>query len=167
MTGKRRQEIKAIVEAFRGQPVTNDLLKAFCERHGYELLTEGEYQDWLFQYEHDERVASALPAIFAELTKFQYTSEFAGDEERQKVREANEAIEVNIAQIMEEHGVRYGKEVDVFTGNLGGALQGIMSNAGVRASNMGANTLLRIAVDTLGQPLTLKKLMDYDGKKQA
>src|SRR5215208_5834680 len=147
MYGKRRQDIKAIVEAFRGQPVTNDLLKAYCERHGYELLTEGEYQDWLFQYEHDERVAKALPAIFAELTKFQYTSEFAGDEERRKIREKNEAIEVKIAEIMEEQGVRYGKEVDVFTGNLGGALQGLMQNAGVRASNMGANTVFRIAID--------------------
>jgi hypothetical protein len=164
MDGKRRQDIKAIVEAFRGQPVTNDLLKAYCERHGYELLTEGEYQDWLFQYEHDERIVTALPAIFAELAKFQYTSEFAGDEERRKIREANEAIEVAIARIMEEHGVRYGKEVDVFTGNLGGALQGIMSNAGVRASNMGANTVLRIAIDILGEPLTLKKLAAYNNK---
>jgi hypothetical protein len=164
MEGKRRQEIKTIVEAFRGQLVTNDLLKAYCERHGYERLTEGEYQDWLFQYEHDERVAKALPAIFAELTKFQYTSEFAGDEERRRIREENEAIEIRIAELMEEHGVRYGKEVDVFTGNLGGALQGLMQNAGVRASNMGANTLLKIAIDTLGQPLTLKKLVEYKQK---
>ncbi len=160
MDGARRIQIKAIVEHFRGKAVSNGALKEFCERNKYEPLSEGDYQDWLFQYEHDERVKAALPAIFAELSKFQYVPELCGDIERQAISKANGEIEVRIAELMEEHGVLY-NEIEVFTKNLGSAFMALMENAGTRASNTCAAAVSTLAKKTFGELLTLKKLSDY------
>lgn len=160
MEGKRRLQIKDIVQTFRGKVVNAKLLKEYCDRHQFELVTEGEFQDFLFQQEHDERVQKCLPAILAELSKFQQPGEWIGDDEREKINEQNEIIAVNICAILEDNGVLY-NEIEILTKNIGNALQAIMEGAGRRASNMCAATFTHITKAKFDDPLTVKKLADY------
>ena len=69
-------------------------------------------------------------------------------------------IEVAIANILEGHDVLY-NEIDILTGNLGSAFKSIMDNVGRRASNTCAAAISTLAKQTFGEPLTIKKLAEY------
>lgn len=156
----KHTEIKEIVEHFRGTPVTNNSLAEFCNLKHFELITESQYADYLFQQEHDERVSNVLGGIFEELSHFRYIPTFISDAEKKKLNEANEDIEWKIAKILEDNGVLY-KEIDILTKNLANACQAIVENAGRRANNMCAVVLSTLAKEKFGDPLSLKPLAEY------
>jgi hypothetical protein len=101
-----------------------------------------------------------LPSILAELATFRYVPELIGDAERKEIQQANGEIEKRIAAILEENSIEY-REIELVTKNLGGALLAIMENVGTRANNACAGALSKLATETFGEPLTLKKLADY------
>ena len=160
----KHEQIKEILEAFRSNAVTQDVLKAFCERKHFELITTDQYSDYLFQQEHDERVQKVLAGIFTELSQFRYVPTFISDADKKKLNEANEDIEWKIAKILEENGVLY-KEIDILTKNLANACQAIVENAGRRANNMCAVVLSTLAKEKFGDPLSLKPLAEYYREK--
>ena len=49
-----RAELLDILEHFEGKKITNEVLQEYCARKKYRVITEGEYQDWQFQYAHDK-----------------------------------------------------------------------------------------------------------------
>lgn len=150
--------IGVILAFFKGKPVTQDLLKAFCTRNKYEVITPGQYEEFRGQQEHDERVIAMLPTIFAELSTLQHTPEYISDNEKKIIRESNDDIEWRVAKIVEDTGIPYGREIDVVFRNLANALQGIVTNAGVRMNNMCASSLSAIAKQKFGDKITVAQL---------
>ena len=157
-------EIKKVLAHFKGKPVNNKVLAEYCNLKHFDLITEGAYEDYLFQQEHDERVENALPLIFAELSKFRYVPTFISDDERREMNEANEDIEGKMSKVLEDNGILY-REIDLISKNLATAFQAIMENAGRRANNMCAVVLSTLAKEKFGDPLKLKDLASYYGVK--
>ena len=157
-------QIKNILARFRGKPVTNNILAEYCNLNKFDLVVESQYEDYLFQQEHDERAQRALAGIFAELSHFRYVPTFISDTEKRALNEANEDIEWKIAKVLEDNGVLY-KEIDLLTKNLGGALQAVIENAGRRANNMCAVVLSTLAKEKLGDPLSLTTISAYYREK--
>lgn len=153
--------IGEIIANFRDKPVNQNLLKSFCERNKYEVITPGQLEEYIGQQEHDERVNSALPFIFAELAKYQHIPEFVSDERRKSIVAANEDIEWKVAKIIEDTNLPYGREIDVVFGNLARAMHGIFNNAGTRMNNMCASALSAIAKEKFGAVITVKQLATY------
>jgi|CXWL01.1.fsa_nt_gi hypothetical protein len=150
--------IGAILAFFNGKPVTQDLLNEFCNLNKFDVITPGQYEEFRGQQEHDERVMAMLPTIFAELSAFRHIPEYIGDNEKKALRESNDDIEWRIAKIVEDSGIPYGREIDVVFRNLANALQGIVTNAGVRMNNMCAASLSAIAKQKFGEKITVAQL---------
>ena len=157
-------EIKKVLAHFKGKPVNNKILAEHCNLNHFDLITEGAYEDYLFQQEHDERAQNILPLIFAELSKFLYVPTFISVDERRKMNEANEDIEWKISKVLEDNGILY-REIDLICKNLATAFQAIMENAGRRANNMCAIVLSTLAKEKFGDPLKLKDLALYYREK--
>lgn len=151
----RAGELKEIVEFFRGKPVTNDALKAFCDRKKFMPILVGEYEDYLFQYEHDLRLATALPEILALLTKFRIVPELEKESVKKKIIKDNDDLSAEVAGVLENHGIVY-REVDLLTRHIGGALDKIMQLANTRASNMCSAVMVDLAEEKFGKVLTIK-----------
>lgn len=154
------EQIKQILEYFEDKQVSNAALKEYCNRQGLDLITESQYEDYIYQKEHDERVTKTLTGIFTELSQFKYIPTFISDSERRKLNENNEDIEWRIAKVLEDNDILY-KEIDLLTKNLANAFHAIMENAGRRANNMCAVVLSTLAKEKFGDPLVLKPLADY------
>lgn len=150
--------IGEILAFFKGKPVTADLLKAFCERNKYEVITPFQYEEFRGQQEHDDRVKGMLPAIYAELSTLQHVPEYITDKEKAAIRASNDDIEWKIAKIVEDSGIPYGREIDVVFRNLANSLQGAVTNAGVRMNNMCAASLSAIAKQKFGDKITVAEL---------
>lgn len=161
MSGTERnpKEIRAIIEHFLGKEVSNEALKSFCERSGYAVIGEGEYSDWLFAYEHDERFKKVMPSIMAALSKWQYPSDFLSETDAVKVSRGNEDVETEICDIMEKGGILY-QEIDLVTKNLGEALHALLVNAGTRSSNMCAAVFAHVTKAKYGKTLPLSVLAE-------
>jgi|SRR3972149_11549162 len=157
-------EIKKVLAHFKGKPVNNNILTEYCNLYHLDLITEGDYEDYLFQQEHDERVEKTLPLIFAELSQFRYVPTFINDDEKREMNEANEDIEWKISKVLEDNGILY-REIDLISKNLATAFQAMMENAGRRANNMCAVVLSTLAKEKFGDPLKLKDLASYYGEK--
>lgn len=161
MSGTERnpKEIRAIIEHFLGKEVSNEALKSFCERSGYAVIGEGEYSDWLFAYEHDERFRKVLPEIMAALSKWHYPGDFLSEQDAVKIKSQNEDVELEICEIMEKGGILY-QEIDLLTKNLGEALHALLQNAGVRSSNMCAAVFAYTTKQKYGETLPLGVLAE-------
>lgn len=164
MDDTRRNEIKEVVEFFKGKPVTNDVLAEYCNRRKYVPIVLSEYEDYKFQYEHDQRFARVIPLIMAEMLNIQQPPEFASQADRKKAFDNNNRIELNIAKIFEDSDILY-SEADTIGKNLGVMLQGIMTGVSNRVNNMGVATMMDIAGKQLGYPLTVKACAQYFRKE--
>src|SRR6476661_405604 len=87
-----RAHIYQIITHFKGGPVTNDALLAYCNRHKLEPISEGVYQDWLFQFNHDARMTNLVPAVLNVLAKYKHVPEALGENERKALIEENEKL---------------------------------------------------------------------------
>ncbi len=153
------KEMKKIIEGFRGKKVSNILLKGFGERHGLPVIGEEEYSDWLFAYEHDERLRNVLPQVMAALAKWTYPGGFLDETDTKEISAKNKAVELEICEIMCKGGVLY-QEIDMLTKNVGEALHGLLVNAGVRSSNMCAAVFAHTTKEKYGHTLPLSVLAD-------
>lgn len=152
--------ILAVLKAFNYAPkVSNMALKQFCERSGYGdyIIGEGEYQDYLFQYQHDVRVGVIVPQVLAILSKYQYQPDFIGEAEAKRIRTHNDDLEWEIAKVCEDAGIVY-KEIDTVVKNISQVLSSIVDNAGNRMNNMASVVLATLAKDKFGEQLALSDL---------
>lgn len=152
-----RKEIVECIEHFKGMPVTNTVLQEYCNLNHIGAITEGTYQDFVFQYNHDRRMEILIPKIMAALSKYQSVPELIEDSKRTAIIEANDHIGVDICKLMEDEGILY-QEIDLVAETFGGILKSILTDAGKRANNMAATMLAHTAREKYGDPLTLKVL---------
>ena len=156
----KAEQIKAILEHFKGKPVNNNVLKEYCNLKHFDVIVGSQYDDAVFQQGHDERLAEVLPFIFAELSQYRDIPTYGSDSDRKNIKEANEDIEWKIAKVLEDHGVLK-MEVKIITGGLGDIFKNIMDNAGTRATNMADTVLNTIAKEKFGDPVALRPLGEY------
>lgn len=161
----RQLEILEILQNFNFHPrVSNSVLKSFCNRKGFEFLSEGEYLDHLYQFQHDQRAGIIIPLILAEVQKFQYIPDYIGDSKKKDMKANNEAIEISIAKLCSENGIQY-REIDVLTKNFAGELSAVIENAGNRMNNMCGVVISHIAQDVIGLDMTVKAMEDWHDNK--
>lgn len=157
----RQTEILEILQNFNFHPrVANSVLKSFCERKGYEFLSEGEYQDHLYQYQHDQRAMVIIPLILAAIQKYQYIPDYIGDAKKKEMKASNEAIEVEIARLCAENGIQY-REIDVLTKNFAQELGSTIENAGTRMNNLCSLVVASIAQDVIGTDMLVKTMEEW------
>lgn len=154
------EQIKDILAHFKGKPVNNNILAEYCNLNKFDVLVISQYEDCVYQQEHDERVASLMPALFAELSKFRDVPTYETDKVRKAIVGANEDIEWQIAKVLEDYGVRKG-EIGVITGNLAQAFKYIVEAAGTRAKNMCDTVLNEIGEERFGKDLPIKPMAEF------
>jgi hypothetical protein len=155
------QQVRQIIDHFKGaKSVPQKLLTEFCNLQKFNVLSEGQYEDYVFQDEHDGRVASVLPKVFEVIAQWQYTPEFISISAKNAIREANDDLEWKLAKVLEEGGIVY-KEVDIVTRNMAQAFSTVCENAGKRMNNMAAVVLSDLAKQKFGLELVMKDLAGY------
>lgn len=162
-----KTQIKQVVEHFRtvGLPVTQDLLTEYCNRNKFPVLTLGQYLDWAYQYEYDERFTRVFPLVLAELQNLRAQPELASAADREETKKANEAVEVAIAKVLENSDVAFRtlgmSEVTLMMRNSAQIIAGALEAAENRANTSASEAIDRIAKEKLGGKLTLKSLIAY------
>ena len=157
----RQTEILDLLKNFNFHPrVSNAVLKSYCDRKGIDFLAEGEYQDHLFQYEHDQRAIELVPKILAKVAEYQYVPDYVSDKKKKEIKEANEKIQYDIAKICEDGGIFY-REVDVLTKNLAGEVAQTIENAGTRINNMCSLVISVVAQEKFGDGLKVSDLAKF------
>lgn len=154
------EQIKEILAHFKGKPITQNVLTEYCNLNHFDPIVMSQYEDCVFQQEHDERVAALMPALFAELSKYRDVPTFGTEKERKAIAEANGDIEWQIAKVLEDHGVIKG-EISIITGNLAQAFKGIVENAGTRAKNMCDSVLNEIGEEKFGKNMPIKPMAEF------
>jgi len=160
MDEKRRAELGNIVRHFRGKPVNNNVLAEYCKRNKFQPLLAGEYSDYLYQVEHDDKVSALFPLILAEIQKIAYIPEFASESARKKLREQNDEVRVNITKLFEEYGIEY-RLVDTLSQELGAMVGQTIVSAGTTAFNKALEVLLHVAKTKFGAPFNMRHAADY------
>lgn len=155
-SGKPRQlEILDIMQNFNfHKKVSPRVLKSYCDRKGYEFLASGEYEDHVYNYEHDQRAKVVVPLIIAELQKFQTIEDYIGDAKRAALKKENEQLEFNICRICEEQGVHY-REINPLIKNLAAELSTLIENTATRMNNMGTAVLDHMSAHHFGRDYPL------------
>jgi len=166
MDEKRRGEIRRIVDHFRGKAINQNVIEEFCNRNKIEPVTLGDYKDFLYQVEHDEKVSVLFPLILAELQKLQYQPEFADQKVRKEIAEKNDEVRVNITKLMEEHAIPY-RLVNVIGEELGNLVGGKIASAGTTAFNKALEVMLLMAKERFGDEFNMKHVAEYAKEKFA
>lgn len=163
----RNLQILNILEHFNFHPkVSNKVLEQYCTRMKYDFLSAGEYEDHLYQYQHDERAKVIVPLILAELTKFQYIPDYIGENKRKEMKESNDNIEYAISKICEDNGIQY-REVDVLLKNFAQEIGTTIENAGTRINNMATLVISTVAQDKFGNDLKISELAKWHRERAA
>lgn len=160
MNEQRREEIAKIVEHFRGKPINQNVLTEFCNKNKIEPIVIGDFQDFLYQTEHDEKVGKIYPLILAEVQKLVYIPEFASEAERKRMAKENDDVRVRITQIFEEHAIAY-RTVDTLGQELGRDVGQVIASAGQTAFNKALEVLLLLAHERFGGDFNMKHAADF------
>lgn len=160
MDDKRRGEIAQIVAHFRGKAVTQNVINEYCNLNKIDPIVATEFEDYLVQVEHDEKVALIFKDILAELQNLRFVPEFATAKERKEAEEAGEQVSVNIAKLFEREGIRY-NFVSGTSEEIARTLHGIVSSAGTRIFNKATSVLMALAKERFGAEFTTKHSADF------
>ena len=154
-------EVLDILQHFSFHPhVSAKALQQYCERAGHEYLGEGEYQDHLFQYNHDQKSMVIIPLILQALLKYQYVPDYTSDAKKAELRGANQDIEFEIAKLCEDNDLQY-REIDILIKNFAEDIGSTISNAGNRMNNMCTVAISNVAQETFGEALFVKDLAQF------
>ncbi|OGG65123.1 hypothetical protein A2Z56_02430 [Candidatus Kaiserbacteria bacterium RIFCSPHIGHO2_12_45_16] len=157
----RQLEILDILKRFNFHPkVANSVLDSYCKRMGYEFLSEGAYQDHRYQYFHDQRAMVIIPLILQIIQKYQYIPDYVGETKKSEIKEQNEQLEVEIAEMCAANGIEY-REIDVLIKNFASTIGATIEAAGTRMNNMCATAIATIAGDKFGDNLPVASLAAY------
>lgn len=140
--------------------VSGMVLRAYCERKGYEPLSENDYRDHLFQYQHDQRAKAIIPKIIELLAQYQYPEDYINSTKKEEIRKNNDALEQEIARICAENGVVW-REVDSLLKEFGEVMNAMMTNTANRINNMCSRVVSTIAQDQFGEEMPVKSLEDW------
>ena len=160
MSEQRREEISKIVAHFRGKAINQNVLLEFCNLNKIEPIVLGDYQDFLYQIEHDEKVMSLYPLILAELQKLRYAPEFSTEKERKEIHKGNDDVRISITKLFEQNAIAY-RTVDTLGQELGREIGQTVASAGTTAFNKALEVLLLIAKDKFGGEFNMKHAADF------
>lgn len=147
---------KALAIQFKGVKANDKMVADFCTRHKIPLTDAGSVEDFIYQQEYDDRLNVVLPLVLKALAKLQYAGEYISKLKRKEIGDANDEISREIAQILEDNGILY-REVSLLQ-SLAGDVAQLFATAERRVSNMCATVLAEMAVEKLGDPLSIKLL---------
>lgn len=146
-----------IIAHFEGKLVSPEVLTEYCNLKHYPPITMGEYEDYLFQYQHDARMAKIVPDIMSVLSNVKVAGMFDSDKSKETTNSDNMALAVEICNLLEIHNIEY-REVDLITKNLSSLISAIFKSVDVRVGNMASTVLAETATAKFGEPLTIQKL---------
>jgi hypothetical protein len=154
-------QIADILAHFNYHPkVSNKALEQYCTRKNFTFIAETDYEDHLFQYQHDQRALKIVPEVMKALLDYQYIPDYISKAKQQELKAKNEQIEMAITHICEENGLHY-REVDVLIKNLASSVGAVITNASNRLNNMCALAISGVAKERFGKELKVKDLAEY------
>jgi len=156
---KRRGELRKVVEHFRGKPLTQTVIDEFCNLNKIEIVALEDFDDLLFQVEHDEKMVLLLKDILAELQNLQFEPVFVSGAERKGIEESNEAVRVAIAKAIEKHAIS-----ELMLERLGNTLKDIVGNPIEMAGNTVFNRANSVKRTLAQKHFGLTKLRDFTSK---
>jgi len=161
MDSERKGEIADIVNHFRGKPVTNEVLTEYCNRQKYEPITQGQYSDYLYQIENDEKMAKMLPIVLGYFVEYMtYVGEF-GTEAEQKARlEGMNELRVKLVQLLEDNDIPYHWAQKLYE-EFGSQMKQVMDSAGHVASVKATEVMLHIAREKFGEEIHMGHVAGY------
>lgn len=126
----RNQEIGIVYEHINGvENPPQKLLTEVSNLKGIEhAVTDGEYADYRYQAVNDEKFEALVPEIMVAISKLKYLKSFVTQAERTAILEHNDAIRVEVCQLIEKHGIPYILLDNVLT-DIGGNIAGIFKSA--------------------------------------
>lgn len=141
----RNQEIGLVYEHLNGidQP-PQKLLTEVSNLKGIEnAVTEGEYADYRYQAVNDEKFEALVPEIMAAVSRLKYLKSFVTQAERTAILEHNDAIRIEVCQLIEKHGIPY-MLLDNVVSDIGGNISGIFKSAANTLNNKTGEVLMDI-----------------------
>jgi hypothetical protein len=160
-------QMRDILEHFKyAKTVDSKILEEYCRRKKFKIISEGQYQDYLYQHEHDVMVEKSMPQILAILVKYKYEPTIITPTKLKEIREHNEKLEIDIANILEEAGIRY-VEVSTVCNNLALAFKSMFEASGRLINNMAATVLSDLGKQKFGDDMPIKKMAEYHREEVA
>lgn len=150
----------AIVARFRNSPLTQDVLNEYCNLHKIEPVMVGDFSDYKYQVEHDERMSKMYPLVLAEISKIRWIPEFAPVSVRKAAKEGNDMVRINIVKLFEEHEIPY-RLVDTLGQEMGREVGQTITMAGTTAFNKALEVMLLVAQKEFGGEFNMKHAADY------
>lgn len=163
MNPKRKAEIAKIVAHFRGKntPVTNELLTEHCNLNKVEPITAGQYSDYLYQIENDEKMAAMLPIVLQLFVDhMSYVGEFGTEKEQQARIDGMNELRVKLVQLLEENNIPYHWAQKLYE-EFGSQMKGVLDGAGQVASVKATEVMLHIAREKFGNEIHMGHVASY------
>lgn len=162
----RNQEIGLVYEHLEGMDKPpQKLLTEVSNLKGVEnAVTEGEYADYRYQAVNDEKFEALVPEIMAAVSRLKYLKSFVTQAERTAILEHNDAIRVEVCQLIEKHGIPY-MLLDNVVSDIGGNISGIFKGAANTLNNKTGEVLMDIARKHFGvAEVTMAEVAQYAEK---
>lgn len=160
MDDKKKKQVREVVKHFRGQPFTDEAIKSYCDRMGFEPISKNDLEDYMFQEDTDAKLLTLYPKVMAELQKLSYIPAFTSDAETKKRQESNDEVRINIAKLLEESAVDY-RVIESTTREIAKLVSTTIEMAGTTIFNKASSVLLHIALQRFGGEFTAKNAADY------
>lgn len=148
--------IKVLVQEFRGKQFTDEDVVKFCEKAKIETTSAGNVSDYIYQQEYDERMAKVIPLVLGAVAKMNHIGQYVDELEAKTLAAENDDISTEIAKACEENGIEY-REIG-FLKELAQDITACLASAESALSNMGARVLSEMAKTHIADPLTVYAL---------
>ena len=160
------EKIAALLDLFRGKPVTQDALTAYCNRMKFDHpITMGEYQDYLFADAADEKKLRIFSRFLETMQKLKIIPELATSAQMRKIQEGNMAAERELMEVLKDEGVLF-REYDLITSNYKALFDSMFQGLNNRIKNGAMRTMVVITSKEIGEEdMTIKALLDYKAPK--
>lgn len=159
--GINRESLRKTIEFFEGKPVNANVLIEYANKHGYQPITPSQYEDYLFQKQHDERKQRVFTRVLAAFQGLKAIPELGSKAERDACFKANEEAEYAFIQALHDEGV-LSREYDLIVDAIKRIFDEVTNGVKLRTQNMMASAFKVAAEEVIGaKDFTLKQLSDY------
>lgn len=143
---ERNEQIGRVYESLEGmeKPPQKLLNEVSARKKVKPPVEAGEYADFRYQAITDAKMCALMPEILEAMTKVKFVSLLLSDSDRKKLQEANDAIRVEVAKLIEKHEIPY-ILLDNVAKEIGGGLQQVVAGAVQTLNNRTGDCFMHLA----------------------
>ena len=162
-TPNRNTQIGIVFDHLNGKdkPIQDVLTEVSNLKHIDPPVHTNEYADYRYKVETDKKFSVLVPEIMAALGKVRYAPAYMDPEGRKAIIDGNDAVRVEVAQLIEKHGVPYVLLDNIVT-DIGGNLQNIIKGAVTTLNNKTGECFMHMARERFGtDDVTMAHIAQY------